>query len=295
MREKLLVSFSGGETSAYMAQWLWANKRDKFDMVFVFANTGQENEETLLFSQRCSEYFGFPIYWLEGVYSKELGVGVKAKVVDFDTADRDGAVFEQFISVYGIPNQANPQCSKELKANVIKSFARNYLGWSKYYTAIGIREDEVDRVNDNARKLRILYPLISRNMRPMTKQKINFWWSQQPFRLNLKGYEGNCKWCWKKSLPKLRKIAHENPSAFDFPLRMEDKYGNFFPEHRAEKWMSEGKEIPKNITFFRGNISAKDILRTAQDYKIVDDSRYDGHQLGLYDESCEVWSNCGDE
>ena len=47
MKQKLLVSFSGGETSAFMAQWLWKHKQDEYDMIFVFANTGQENEETL--------------------------------------------------------------------------------------------------------------------------------------------------------------------------------------------------------------------------------------------------------
>ena len=50
--KRLLVSFSGGETSAFMAQWLWRHKRDQYDMVFVFANTGQENEETLDFVQQ---------------------------------------------------------------------------------------------------------------------------------------------------------------------------------------------------------------------------------------------------
>ena len=32
-KKKLLVSFSGGETSAFMAHWLWKNKQDEFDMV----------------------------------------------------------------------------------------------------------------------------------------------------------------------------------------------------------------------------------------------------------------------
>ena len=45
---KLFISFSGGETSAYMAQWLLANKAKKYtDIICMFANTGQENEETV--------------------------------------------------------------------------------------------------------------------------------------------------------------------------------------------------------------------------------------------------------
>jgi 3'-phosphoadenosine 5'-phosphosulfate sulfotransferase (PAPS reductase)/FAD synthetase len=44
--KNLLVSFSGGETSAFMAQWL-NNHYEGLgyeNIVFVFANTGLENE-----------------------------------------------------------------------------------------------------------------------------------------------------------------------------------------------------------------------------------------------------------
>ena len=52
--ENLLVSFSGGETSAFMAQWL-NNHYEEYgykNIVFVFANTGLENEQTLEFVER---------------------------------------------------------------------------------------------------------------------------------------------------------------------------------------------------------------------------------------------------
>lgn len=290
MKSKLLVSFSGGETSAYMAQWLWANKRDEYDMVFVFANTGQENEATLKFTQRCSDHFGFPVVWIEAVCDPRVGVGTKHKIVDFGSASRDGEPYEQFIAVYSIPNRTNPQCTRELKAYPIRSFARS-IGWRArdYHTAIGIREDEIDRMSAKAKSERLIYPLIS--MRPMTKPKINFWWSQQPFRLQLKGYQGNCKWCFKKSNPKLLRIANEDPSAFAFPAAMEERYGNYYPEHKRLKRIADGRPIPSNIKFFRGNLSANDIVAMAQssNHDIVDDSLL----MPDEDESCEVFSECG--
>lgn len=84
-KKKLLVSFSGGETSAYMAQWLWNHKQDEFDMVFVFANTGQENEETLLFVEKCSKHFGFPVHWVEAVVHHGKRKGTTHKAVCFKT------------------------------------------------------------------------------------------------------------------------------------------------------------------------------------------------------------------
>lgn len=303
MKTKVLVSVSGGETSMFMAQWILKNMSGKYELIFIFANTGQENEETLIFVQKCSDYFGFPIVWVEGVFHKELGIGTTHKVVSFKSACRDGRLFNEFIAIYGIPNQANPQCTRELKAQVIKSFARS-IGWKKYYTAIGIRSDESDRINSKAKRDRLIYPLI-RNI-PTTKPEINVYWSNMPFRLNLKSWQGNCKWCWKKSLPKLIRIAKDNPEYFDVPKQIEKDYGNFFPEHRKQKWLDEGKELPKNITFFRGNRSSDQILEMSK-YKnpqIIDESKNINVQLGIFvdpenldllgggGDSCEVFSEC---
>lgn len=302
-KKKLLVSFSGGETSAFMAQWMWKNKQDEFEMIFVFANTGQENEETLEFVENFSKHFGIEIVWIEAKVIHEFGVGTKHEIVNFYTASRKGEPFENVIKKYGIPNQANPQCTRELKEYPIKSYAKS-IGWKDYYTAIGIRIDEADRINAKAKEKRLIYPLISNNYIPMTKPEINFWWSNQNFRLNLKGYQGNCKWCWKKSKPKLLKIAKENPEHFDFPKMMEDKYGNFFPEHRTIKFISEGKDVPKNIKFFRNHLSAKQILEESKTVNpiIRDDSvNYVIQEVIPFDDldliggdSCEVFSSCGD-
>ena len=225
-KKKLLVSFSGGETSAFMAQWLWKHKQDEFEMLFVFANTGQENEETLQFIQQCENEFGFKINWIEADVKEGKGNGTRFKLTDFENASRNGEPFEAVIKKYGIPNTSFLHCTRELKMNPIKAYAKSIWGKEKYYLAIGIRIDEFDRMNANKDKLRIIYPLIAKEMQPMTKPMINFWWKQQPFRLELKGYQGNCITCYKKSDKKLFQIAKENPKAFDFFDRMEQLYGN---------------------------------------------------------------------
>ena len=113
--KKLVVSFSGGETSAFMAQWLWQNKKLDYDMKFIFANTGAENEETLVFIDRCSKFFGFPVVWLESEPIHIERKGTQHRVVDFKTASRDGEPFERVVKKYGTPNQAFPHCTRELK------------------------------------------------------------------------------------------------------------------------------------------------------------------------------------
>lgn len=298
MKKRLLVSFSGGETSAYMAQWLWNHKRDEYDMIFVFANTGEENEQTLEFVQKCSDHFGFPVTWVEAVVDEKSGKGVRHKVVDYKSASRNGEPFESVISKYGIPNSATPHCTRDLKQGPINSYARS-IGWPDWYTAIGIRIDEIDRMNANRKGLMIMYPLIE--FMPMTKPKINFWWSQQPFRLELKGYQGNCKTCWKKSDRKLIQIAKESPNAFDFTLRMESKYGNFIPENRKKKLIENGMAVTLPVYFYRRHRSATYFLSKAVTFDEIvhDDSTFYHIQTDLYfeedDGACEVYTSCKEQ
>jgi len=274
-KKKLLVSVSGGETSLFMAIWLWLHKQDEYEIIFVFANTGQENEETLIFLKKCAEHFGINIIWIEADVKYGKGNGTRFKLTDFENASRNGEAFEAVIKKYGIPNTSFLHCTRELKINPIKAYAKSIWGKEKYYLAIGIRIDEFDRMNANKDKLRIIYPLIAKEMKPMTKPMINFWWKQQPFRLELKGYQGNCITCYKKSDKKLFQIAKENPKAFDFFDRMEQQYGN-------------GHQI------FRKNRTTKMLLEEAKNWKgtVKDDSE---NEPTLFDnESCEVFSSCGD-
>lgn len=302
-KQKLLVSFSGGETSAYMAAWLWQHKQAEYEMIFVFANTGQENEETLLFVEKCSKRFGFPIVWVEAVVHHGTRKGSTHRIVNYNTANRDGKPFEAIITKYGIPNMATPHCTREMKANPIKSYARS-LGWTKYYTAIGIRCDEIDRINKKAKQFRLLYPLISPEFQPMTKPKINFWWKQQPFRLELKGYQGNCITCWKKGDPKLYQIAKESERNFNFMGKMELRYDKFVPESRIKLIAKRGETPTLPVRFFRKNRSVQQIIDESKGWngKVLNDAEtlaaldlFDNTDIDLVGgESCEVFSECSD-
>lgn len=289
MGKNLLVSFSGGETSAFMAQWLryHAHEHGFDNLVYVFANTGLENEETLEFANECDKKWNLRLNWVEALVHHDERKGSTHRHTDYYLAHRNGYPFEETIKKYGIPNQAFPQCTRELKSNPIKSFGKEYFKGEEYWTAIGIRVDEADRMNKDHRKNRFVYPLIS--MIPFTKQKVNFFWKSQPFRLNLKGYQGNCTTCWKKSDPKLYTIAKENPKAFDFMREMEAKYPRVGPEFARD-------ETCVNRVFFRGHRSVEDILSEAQEYdgKVRNDAIDYNIQTDLLEnESCEVFSECG--
>ncbi len=296
LKDKLLVSFSGGETSAYMLWWILKNWSSKYEIKVVFANTGQENEETLLFVKKCSDYFNVEVVWVEAVVNPENKKGTTHKVVNFETASRNGEPFEAVIAKYGIPNPATPHCNREMKLNAINSYMKS-IGWKKYYSAIGIRVDEFDRMNAKRKERRLLYPLISD--KPMSKAKINQWWSLQPFRLNLKGYQGNCKTCWKKSDAKLYTLINENRSQFDFFEKMEKCYGSFVPESRIKLMKERGEEIPTRTNFFRKNRSVSDLVKEAEKFKkiITDDSQILDNQIDLFDlledESCDIYAECG--
>lgn len=321
--KNLLVSFSGGETSAFMAQWL-NNHYEEYgfeNIVFVFANTGLENEQTLEFVERCDKHFKLNVQWVEANVQQGIRKGTGFYRTDFDNASRKGEPFEAIIKKYGIPNQAFPHCTRELKQAPIKAFGKEWFNGEKYHTAIGIRQDEADRMNAKAKEMGFVYPLISSKMIPATKPMINFYWRSMPFRLELKGYQGNCATCWKKADKKLYQIAQENPKAFEFMAEMERKYprvGNEFEKKYPDFYLIngtieknepmeigkpiyiyEGEEdeeligyvetcerkefIPKDRTFFRKNRSTLQILEEAKSWNgtIKNDADEYTYQLDL--------------
>lgn len=301
--KRLAISFSGGETSAFMAQRILRSDRVKqYDEVKVtFANTGQENEETLEFVRDCDKAFGLGVVWVEAIIHPGERKAPTARIVNFETASRNGEPFEAGIQKYGIPNPAYKHCTRTLKEQPMASYLAE-CGWAPgtFDTAIGIRVDEIDRMSPKARAHRLVYPLVS--WWPTTKPDINGWWARQPFRLRLKGYQGNCKTCWKKSTRKLLTIMRENPGAFDFFERMEKQYARTGPEFvTAPKANQTGLPPEYRRTFFREGrdvAALRELLAANPDMEGAED---DSQTFSVFDptfdlggaceESCEVYAD----
>jgi hypothetical protein len=220
-------------------------------MIFGFANTGEEHEETLIFTDRCDREYNLGLIWLEAVTHPNERKGCTHKIVTFETAARKGEPFEEMIGKYGIPNKAYPHCTRELKLNVMRSYLES-VGWlaGSYKAAVGIRVDEPKRLHEassHPMHRHTVYPLA--HWFPMTKPQILAWWAKQPFDLNLPEELGNCKWCWKKSLRKHGLLARHSPQVFEFPARMEQEYG-----------LAGHNEDGNKRVFFRGNLSTQNLL-----------------------------------
>lgn len=260
MKKKLLVSFSGGLTSAYMTKWCLDNLSNQYEIVIVFANTGKEREETLQFVNECDKRWNFNTVWVEAIVNPEKGKGTLFKVISFESASRKGEPFEEVIKKYGLPNVRFLHCTRELKTRVIHSYIKS-LGWKGYYTAIGIRKDEIDRINPNYKKERFIYPLVS--LIPSTKLDVNAFWLNQDFTLNLKSYEGNCDLCYKKSDRKLLTILKENQSLSEWWQDMEQKYSDCgeFHFYRQNRSILDLIELSKQPF-----IEAKDDSKTINQY-----------------------------
>lgn len=256
--KNILVSVSGGRTSMMMARLL--QKKYVGDpnvrLIYVFANTGQEHENTLRFVENCAGYFNMHIQWVEAETSPVHGKGVTAKLVDFATASRNGEPFRAMIAKHGIPNMTTAHCTRELKERAITDYMRQ-IGVSDYVTAIGIRADEPKRLKWKKVEAGIVcYPLATDF--PASRHDVAKFWKSMPFNLELKSYQGNCKTCWKKSKRKLLTIMVENPEWFDFFQQMELRYEMYTPKTRLHN-----PDINPPHRFFREHMSVGDIAEEA--------------------------------
>ncbi|WP_336695905.1 hypothetical protein [Delftia acidovorans] len=274
MKPRIRASFSGGRSSAMMCEILQRRFADTHDIVYTFANTSWEHPDTLRFVDAVDRWLGLQLVWLEAV----VHPGRKScthRVVSYETAARQGEVFEAVVAKYGLPNQVFKLCTRELKTNVMNSYARS-IGWTPgtYDTAIGIRADEPRRVRrEVAERERIIYPLV--DVEPTDKQDVLSYFEQFDWDLAIAEHQGNCTACFQKSDRKLLTLYREDPANFEFPVRLDQLYRNVGPNN-----------VPGPRRMYRGHRAAPDLIA---EFEAAGTNYRPPAKDGGCSESCELY------
>jgi 3'-phosphoadenosine 5'-phosphosulfate sulfotransferase (PAPS reductase)/FAD synthetase len=194
------------------------------EAVVCFANTGKEDEATLQFIRDCQKYWEVPIKWVERVFD-EPGF----KLVDFDTASRNGEPFEELIRKRNfLPNPVARMCTSELKIRAsakylvtLPMFEGETYSTMENFSWVGIRRDEERRAAKIADKSRI--PLWSAMV---TKEIIGQFWREEAFDLGLPNNNGvtthgNCDLCFLKPTAQILSLISEKPERAVWWAKME--------------------------------------------------------------------------
>lgn len=260
IEKNIFVSFSGGESSAFLLLEVIKRYDSKYyDILVCFANVGDEHQETLNFVFNIQQYYNIAITWLEAYVSPVLGKGVMPIVVDYHTASIDGKPMLDQAQKLGQCAISSPHCTRDLKIRTMHKHTRLIFG-KNYTTFQGIRADETTRINwKKAKANNWDYPLARWRI---TKPMIREFWSQHKkqhgFRLELQEHEGNCNLCFKKSDKKLVKLLRKTPCLYIFRKTL-------------ELVSKSDKHDP-----YRGNRTIDDILELAQGSNIDNLSDFGG-------------------
>lgn len=280
----IFCSVSAGYSSIIMATKLkeWYPNHN---IIYGMANTSKEDEESLIFMDKCDKYFGFNMTWIEAIINQERGKGTDYKITDFESLKRNGEIFEDGIKKYGIPSKINKWCNRELKLVPLKKFCDNIFGAKNYSIAVGIRADEMDRVSKDYKKNNVFYPLLDNGI---TTKERNKFWNDKPIQIKIPTYRGNCDMCFEKSNRKLMTIIKEEPDKAIWWDKMIKKYS---------KITIEGKDSYNHfaenggMNFYRQNKTIEELIEMAKQpfSKATDEYIYEND---LFDLEGECGAGC---
>jgi 3'-phosphoadenosine 5'-phosphosulfate sulfotransferase (PAPS reductase)/FAD synthetase len=247
IKSPAIISFSGGRTSGYMLWRILQSNGGKLPegVYCIFANTGKEMEETLKFVNDCATNWNVPIIWIE--YSDTDIAKQRWKIVDYESASRNGEPFEQIITRKNyLPNSLARFCTSELKVIPIKRYAQQVLGFEEWDMVIGFRADEPRRVaklsNPSKEPFDRIAPLAKDGI---TTEVILDFWKNNSFDLMLPSVDGktvggNCDMCFLKGAAKIKGLIQANPQSVDWWIKQEtriksDKYQDGFAKFRTDR------------------------------------------------------------
>ena len=219
--ETCVISLSGGRTSAYMLIEMLEAHGGTLppEHHVLFANTGKEVDATLDFVHRIERELSVPVVWLEYSGKKQF------KIVDYETAARNGEPFRQLIDDRKyLPNSMVRICTIEMKILTIERYMES-IGFDEFATAVGIRADEPRRVAKMKAKPDYYTPLADAGV---TVQDIKKFWDGMPWDLETSSsHYSNCDLCMLKGHGIKMSLIRDgvDPSWW---IEQEKRTGNFF-------------------------------------------------------------------
>jgi 3'-phosphoadenosine 5'-phosphosulfate sulfotransferase (PAPS reductase)/FAD synthetase len=250
-----MISFSGGRTSGFMLKKIIDAHEGQLpeDVYVVFANTGKEMPQTLDFVKDCEDKWDCKIHWVE-LYDVDKdakgdntdGWIFKYKLVDYDTASRNGEPFEKLIDHYGkLPNSTNRFCTFLLKQRAVIWFERQ-LGLQDMDQVIGLRADEprrVHRIKERNGKAEYFTPLHDAKI---IQKDIQEFWRKNNFDLNLLATDkhtlfGNCDMCFLKGKSQLLEMMKHREDLANWWIEKEKQTGKTFKYDISYEQMIEIK------------------------------------------------------
>lgn len=282
--KNIFCSVSAGYSSVMMALKIKEWYPDH-NIIYAMANTSKERKESLEFMNKCDEYFGLNMTWIEAEFNMKSGDGVDFKIVDYSELKRNGEIFEQGIKKLGIPSKINTWCNRDMKIVPLKKFADSVFGLNNYSIAVGLRADEMDRVKEAYFTNNTFYPLLDNKIDTKARNKF---WNDKPIQINLPAYKGNCELCFKKSNRKLMTIIKEEPEIIKWWQEMTKKYSKIPIEGKpAYNIYAENG----GMNFFRSNISIEELVEMAsKPFRMMNDEYI--YENDLFDQEEDCGSGC---
>ena len=286
--KNIFCSVSAGYSSVMMAIMLpkWFPDHN---IINVMANTSKEREESLEFMDKCDKHYNLNLVWVEAEFH-EKGTGVTPNIVTYENLKRNGEIFEQGIKKLGIPNKENKWCNRDMKLEALRKYADSVFGKNHYSVAVGIRADEMDRVRKDYKENNVFYPLMDRGIGSKDR---NRFWKDQPIKITIPAYKGNCDMCFAKSNRKLMTILKEEPDKADWWDKMIKTYGSIPIDGKPSynELMEQNNGVQ---TFYRHYNTIEDLVKMAQQpfSRATDEYIYENDLFDLEDEcgsGCSVF------
>lgn len=284
--KNIFASISSGYSSVMMAIKLKGWYPDH-NIVFAMANTSKERPESLDFMNKCDKHYSLNLKWVEAIFNHKKNKGVDFRIVDFSELKTQGEVFEDGIVKHGIPSKINKWCNRDMKVEPLNKFADSIFGKNNYSIAVGLRTDEIDRRKSlNYRDNNIFYPLVDNNISYHDRNKF---WSEQPIKISIPAFKGNCDMCFEKSSRKLMTIISEEPQLSKWWSDMVLKHGKT-PKHSSDSYNDILKKNGE-MTFYREYRTIQDLIEMAKHpfSKATDEYIYEND---LFDQEEDCGSGC---